>query len=360
MKNKHLLTLTLAISLVASHQAHAFLGAIENADGYTRDNVGANPANQAGINGGVGPEVQTYNAGSGTNTFTAITPGSGKFVNNYGAGNTGNFLGGSGDTTYLAGHQTNDLIGANANVSGGVITAGNKAASFGDGVLAFRTDPRPFNDNQIGPRAAQYSYGVDSQDLSGLNPAAVSSHLITISFVTCVSVSQTAANGGQIMSTVDDANFRGLEMSFGGSATSAGARIAWTDENNLAYYDNATNAWIETTKLFDFHGFEQVNVSINTLDDTWSLSINRGTDGYLVDNILTNVALDNTIGSSFGDIVFTANEDLDGGLAGSANANGLAKTFFDNFAITATAVPEPSTALIAAAGLLGLLRRRRN
>jgi hypothetical protein len=351
------------IVLLVSQEAHAFLNNFEAADGYTLNNIlraNGNILETAVSSGRIGPELNTYNAGSGTATISNITDNTGKFVNNSGGGTKGDITATTvvgqptgfslGDTTYLSAHETGQASGA-------ALPAGY---SLGAQLLAFRTDAKPFADPRDGPHNAQYSYTVDSQDFLGLNPAAVSSHLINISFIACVSVKETKDNGGLVLSTVDNVNFRGLEMSFGGTAAAAGARIGWTDENNLAYFDNATNAWVETNKTFDFMAFDKVSVSINTLTDTWSLVVNRhlNTTAYASETIFSNIALDNIIGANFGNIVFTANEDLDG--AGTTDDNGLAKTFFDSFAMSATAIPEPSNALLTALGAMGwILRRRR-
>jgi hypothetical protein len=73
------------------------------------------------------------------------------------------------------------------------------------------------------------------------------------------------------------------------------------------------------------------------------------------EKVVVDQPLGSTLGSSFGDITFTAIEDKDDGI--EAYKNGLAKTYFDNFAFTV--VPEPSSALLGLLGCLGLLRRRR-
>ena len=94
---------------------------------------------------------------------------------------------------------------------------------------------------------------------------------------------------------------------------------------------------------------------INTLYNTWSLSVNRGLNACATENVVVDQPLGSTLGSSFGDITFTAIEDQDDGTA--ATKNGLAKTYFDNFAFTV--VPDPSGALLGLLGCLGFLRRRR-
>ena len=196
------------------------------------------------------------------------------------------------------------------------------------------------------------AYTVDSIDLNGTSPNTVANRIVALSFYTCVAAHQTSDSGGLIMSTIDNANFRALEMGFGGAAGNA-AQIGWTDENNLAYFNGTS--WIETNLLFDYKGYDQVSLAIDTAANTWSLSVNRGLNGYATENVISNLALFTPLGSSFGDITFTANEDPDDGTA--ATANGLAKTYFDNFAFSV--VPEPSTALLGLLGGLGLLRRRR-
>jgi hypothetical protein len=100
---------------------------------------------------------------------------------------------------------------------------------------------------------------------------------------------------------------------------------------------------------------EQLTLSLDIQYNTWSLSVNRSLNAYAPEVVFSNQALATTIGSSFGDITFTAIEDQDDGI--EANKNGLAKTYFDNFAFTV--VPEPSGALLGLIGCLGFLRRRR-
>jgi hypothetical protein len=220
-------------------------------------------------------------------------------------------------------------------------------------VLAFRTDAKPFDGLDIdGPHNAQYAYTVDSTDLNGTSPATVGSSAITINFYTCVSAYETSDGGGVIMSTTDNANFRSLEMGFGGANGNA-AQIGWTDENNLAYFNGTS--WVETELLFNYQGYDGISLTIDVNADTWSLSVMRSLNAYTTENIFSNQALFTPISNDFGDITFTAYEDQDDGTA--LTKNGLVKTYFDNFAFTV--VPEPSSALIGLLGCLSFLRRRR-
>lgn len=157
------------------------------------------------------------------------------------------------------------------------------------------------------------------------------------------------------MSTFDNADFRGLEMAFGGSNTLPAAQIGWTDENNIAYFDGS--AWQETSLSFDPMSFDGVGILINTLTDTWDLVVERFDNGYVQETVVSGLALANDIDSDFGDITWTVNTDVDD--AGTADDNGLAKTYFDNFTFDVTPVPEPSVALLGVFGLMGLFIRRR-
>ena len=154
------------------------------------------------------------------------------------------------------------------------------------------------------------------------------------------------------MSTTNNANFRSLEMGFGGVNGNA-AQIGWTDENNLAYFNGS--AWVETNLLFDYQAYDKVSLTIDIVTDTWGLAVSRALNGYVTESVFSNQALFTPIDNSFGDITFAAFEDQDDGTA--ATKNGLVKTYFDNFAFTA--VPEPSGAFLGLLGCLGFLRRRR-
>lgn len=343
----------LLLAILGSSEANAALLGFEAANGYSVNDItntdGSVVYEQAGFAGIVGPEVHTYSAGDGNLLHTDVADhNSGKFRNIYGAGKTGDFFNGPdpskyADTTYLAAHAASQS-------SGSVKPVGYVS---GDQVLAFRTDAKPFDGPELdGAHNAKYAYTVDSIDLNGTSPNAIANRVVALSFYTCVSAHQTSDSGGVIMSTIDNANFRALEMGFGGAAGNA-AQIGWTDENNLAYFNGTS--WIETNLLFDYKGYDQVSLAIDTAANTWSLSVNRSLNGYATENVISNQALLTPLGSSFGDITFTANEDQDDGTA--ATKNGLAKTYFDNFAFSV--VPEPSTALLGLLGGLGLLRRRR-
>ena len=304
---------------------------------------------QAGFEGRIGPEVHTYSAGGGTSTHTDVVDNSGKFRNIYGAGSKGDFwdaVGGQADTTYLAAHKSSQSAGS----------ARPAGYDSGSQVLAFRTDAKPFDGPEIdGPHNAKYAYTVDSIDLNGTSPTTVGSSAITLNFYTCVSAHETSDGGHQIMSTTDNANFRSLEMGFGGANGNA-AQIGWTDENNLAYFNGTS--WVETNHLFNYQGYDGVSLTIDVAADTWSLSVMRSlnsTAAYALENVFSNQPLFTPIDNDFGDITFTAYEDQDDGTA--ETKNGLVKTYFDNFAFTV--VPEPSSALIGLLGCLGFLRRRR-
>jgi hypothetical protein len=342
----------LPLLVIASTGANAALLSFEANQGYTVNDVtdASNTSlvyEQAGFETIVGPEVHTYSAGDGNLLHTDVVDNAGKFRNiSANPGSKGDFwdaVGGQADTTYLAAHTARQS-------SGSVRPDGYVS---GDQVLALRSDAKPFDGPEIdGPHDAKYAYTVDSIDLNGTNPNAIGNSIVALSFYTCVSAKQTSDSGGVILSTTDNTNFRALEMGFGGVNGDA-AQIGWTDENNLAYYNGSS--WIETDLLFDYKGYDQVSLSINTLYNTWSLSVNRGLNAYATENVVVDQPLGSTLGSSFGDITFTAIEDQDDGTA--ATKNGLAKTYFDNFAFTV--VPEPSGALLGLLGCLGFLRRRR-
>jgi hypothetical protein len=369
MKSLH--TSLILVSILASSRATAALIGFEAVDGYTVNSIKVDgvTVEAAGLSGAIGPDSHLYSAGSGSAIHKDIADNSGSFRNIYGAGTNGSFFGGSADTTYLSAHQS---LQSASSVRPPSYDAGAQ-------VLAFRTDARPFGDPVDGPHDAKYAYRVDSLDLNGVGPNAVGNKIVTIDFVTCVSILQTIDGGtlladgtrsGTILSTFDNPGFIGLEMGFGGvggvvgdlpgTASGEAARIGWTDENNLAYFNGT--GWVDTGFLFNYKGYDSVSVSIDTGADTWSLAINRSLNStaYARETVFTNQPLLSAIGTSFGDISFRANEDPDTGIdpATSINtANGLSKTYFDNFAFTV--VPEPSSALLGLIGCLGLLRRRR-
>jgi hypothetical protein len=335
----------LALSIMATSEADAALLGFEIKDGYTLLNV--DPDGDFGVEkatyfGTLGPEVHTYDAGKIVALHTDIVDNTGKFRNIYGAGGKGDLGELGGDSTYLVAHASAQSAGSTK--PGGYVA--------GDQVLALRSENQPFGDPYPGNHNAKYAYTVDDVDLNGTDPNAIGNSIVALSFYTCVSANQTTDGGGLILSTIDNPDFRSLEMGFGGANGDA-ARIGWTDENNLAYYNGTS--WVETAFLFDYKGYDKVSLSIDTLANTWSLAVNRSLNAYATEVVVSNQALTTTVGSSFGDITFTAIEDQDDGI--EANKNGLAKTYFDNFAFTV--VPEPSSALLGLLGCLGLLRRRR-
>lgn len=394
--------------------AHAYLGGFELADGYstTPATVPAHVISGAGgdevaPNGNTGAEVHTYNAGNGTSTLTNITNNSGLWQQLYaargaaqtyvfnngggGASSDTNKLGsqdGTGDRAYISTHTLNNLP------SGYYLPTGTTAANLGSALLAVRSEAFGYasgdtvygNPTNEGPNNLRFAYTPDSKDFLGLNPAALTgTEKLSFKFIAKLNIATTDEYNGTPtgllgsgtpadpyrlpLSTVNNTNLRPLEMTFGGTVSGAtiinpAFKIGWTDENNLAYWNGGS--WVETALYFNYKGFDEVTIDMNLATDKFDLRVRRHDNGYVQETAATNLSFANVIGTNFGVIGFETFEDPDSfnaaspTLAQARTANGVPKTYIENFVFTA--VPEPSSyGLINLGFLVGLiaLRRRR-
>ncbi len=198
---------------------------------------------------------------------------------------------------------------------------------------------------------------------------AVSSHAATIAWNFTGNVRTASTNDFGSGITTSNYTISGLGLDPGGMINSERAATRFKNGSDTHTFSIIipNGVSVNLTNLsFDFgHSISQGNGSANTAHN-WSLSsiTNGGASVTTSGNGPTmaagtrstnfNLALTGLTGETNTTITFTL---LDNTLAENNNTN---RTFFDNVTITGTVVPEPSTALLGALGLLALLRRRRN
>lgn len=205
------------------------------------------------------------------------------------------------------------------------------------------------NDNP----ASNYRFSYDFQpvDLGGLNPASLGSARIAIAFDVCSTVAQNSqtANGAAMMT-----------MRFGGSATAPGVSLGFSDANKLMF-SNAAGVLTEFTGYtLNGSGWDRVTLELDFASDTYDLSVasmtGNGISGsstytpVTTYSVVTGMPFTNAL-ASMTKLRFETFTDPEDGM-------GWHKMFLDNF--TASAVPEPTAAGLAAVAALGLPRRRRS
>jgi len=172
------------------------------------------------------------------------------------------------------------------------------------------------------------------------------------------------AGGSTLVNPGDQANTANISISawtdedadgvtsFGGNPGEAIADTGWDDGNAFLF-----SITVDPGFSMDLTGFSFDDDASSTGPDTWELLINGNSVGTGTPG--TNVSTSNQSGAlALSGLTGTVNFELDG--TGASSSGGTYR--IDNFQLTGSVVPEPSTyAAIAGALVLGLavLRRRR-
>lgn len=329
--------LCVALMLASSAPAWAGLGGFENLDGYHVSANGSILSNQDLVTAGemtiggalptaeyyyqdivtlapdirFGPDLSRYNAGqySGLGGAIDIADNSGLWTSVYGGRLVEDSLGGPWDgwgTDYAS--------------------ASTLKAHTGTQSLALRAT----DDSVI------YGYTLDSSDTP------VNSGRLALSFWATPSALDNTYTG----------NVFGL--AFQDHLGNSLFEVGYTGDNLLQYRLGGQLAWTTTTAMLGDTGWSQLSLVLDTNLDTASLSF-LGFDDALgtltgTQNLLGNLSL-GMDATDLSALSFT----LQGGYLDAASLNDT--HYIDDFSVAA--VPEPSSACLAAIGLLWRVRRRR-
>lgn len=265
-----------------------------------------------------GPDVSRYNAGQyGTNNG-----GSG--------GNAVDLADNTGIWTALAGGRL-AVDNSNGSTPLNFITAHGGPAYSGSDFLAIRA----IDELLI------YNYSVDSRDFSGISPLSISDGVYDVGFWFCPG--QVISPGGS------SANIFGLNFQDG--VGTSGFGFGYNGQGQIQFDLGGAGTWSTSAVTVGANDWSYASMQFNTGTDTVSMTITPWDD------------LSSSLGSA---VQILSNQAMTADMGAFQNMNwrlnaGMDKNFFDNFSMTATPVPEPGGALLAAmAGLrLCFIRRRR-
>ncbi|TWT45401.1 hypothetical protein RAS1_18240 [Phycisphaerae bacterium RAS1] len=192
------------------------------------------------------------------------------------------------------------------------------------------------NDSPSGTGPLKYDYALDSYDFGGTNPATVTSGTLITEFY-YLSDPGVAPQPG----TPPQDKFR---LKFKDSLGNVGVEWGYGRDNEVYWRANNGGNWSYTGLYADPGDWDGVRMSIDLGADTFMLEY------YDVSTSLwtTLAAAGTPLGTALQDLThlgWEMEDNVVGGLGG--------KNFFDDFSVT----PEPSTLVLAAAGLLVIRRR---
>lgn len=211
------------------------------------------------------------------------------------------------------------------------------------------------NDSQ--PDSYRFSYNFESSDLNGLNPSLITAGKLTMSFDVCSTVNQNS-------STADGVAM--LTMGFGGTATTPGLQLGFSDSNYLMYSDSSGNLTEFTGLTLNAMGWDRVELTMDFDANTYDLSVTNLVGSGASSSLALGTTYNIVSGQGFitplaalENLWFETNTDPEDG-----DNMGWHKMFLDNFDAVRSAdarpVPEPSTlAMFAIFGMIFYGWRRR-
>jgi hypothetical protein len=298
------------IALVAPATSWGYLGGFEDEDGYNNDYITSG-----------GP------FGLGATSY---------FLNRYNAGVYGTSNGGPGGTPAQI-PQNSGLwqqldgtpMAGNRYVLGHAPTVGATAYA-GSSMLGIR------NQNPSAQVPLDVRYHMDSRDFNGTSPLLTGGSLIEWELRACPD-NPSSLNSDQ---------YAIFYWTFRDAAGDAGLLLGWNDANKVIYKLPSQSSWTVTSHILDHEHYDRFNVSLDLMNDKWSLSV---LDFSEMD-LLVPLVSDAPLASAMSDFSM-----LDWHLEYNQ-----AKSFYDKSIFTVTPLPEPTSLLLASAVALGCgLRRRR-
>lgn len=317
--------LTLVVCLGVATPTQARLGSFVPADGYAVQsgdirgdvsyyNSGAHGANAGG---GVGPTTIVADSG----LWKVIGPAGGYFASPIDR------------AAFVA--QGVPYSAAFANAIGAYAVGGHFGGRTDNFNLALR------NDTPLGTGPMVHEYSLDQYDL-GVTPASITSGPLSMGFYFC-------PNPGDTLNPSPDGSAGNkFTLSLVDSVGNIGLQWGYLRDNSVVWRVSPSNPWTATAFVADQSNWDGLKIDLDLTGDTF------GVDYYDVSvNSWTNLVPAGTaMGQAMGDFT-TLRWQLEDGL----NAGPLlGKNFFDDFSFSA--VPEPSTALLAALALVAVRIRR--
>ena len=202
------------------------------------------------------------------------------------------------------------------------------------------------NDNGP-PSAYQFSYNFEAFDLGGVSPGAVAGQRIRIDF----DLNGYFGTGATTTAPM-------LVMAFGGTRTSPGMRLAFSNQNKYMY-SNASGALVESSTLVNSGWWSRVGLTLDFATATYDLEVSTMTgNGMLASNTWTVVNTTSIVTAMpFANTITTMNTLWWDVNVDPFNGAGLSKNLFDHF--SGAVVPAPGAGALLLAGGLAAARRRR-
>ena len=197
----------------------------------------------------------------------------------------------------------------------------------------------------------QFSYDVQSVDVAGLNPAAMGSNILVLTFDVCA---VTAQNSGQ------DDNATMFRMDFGGTRANPGMTLGFSDANKLMWSDAAGTLHEYNGYTLNQGGWDRVSLKLDFGNDTYDLVVEQMTgDGINASNTYTPINSFNVVsGQSFTNPLSSLTKLYFETFTDPEDGGGWHKLFLDNFD-SMLMIPEPASGLLLVFGSLGLFVVRR-
>jgi hypothetical protein len=299
----------LALSLVFTTSAHAYLGGFEAADGYAPflNDVATFNAGQYGANAGGG-------------VFMAIPPNTGLWKKLQGplvpaVGTTGNYA-------YATGHQYYDRT--------------NPGFPNLDQALVITT-----NADGWGAGSQEYSYDVDTYDLGGVNPATTGGNVLMISFWSCSWLPGSGEPGGGL-----GAGTIANTISFYDSSGNLGFAVGGIQPGTTTDFA-ATNvgSWVQSGVSVGTNTYHRWDIMLDLGAQTVSIDI---FESAVLTPLVVNAPLINPM-NDFSEMRFLS-------APGISNYKVWA---LDDFTMKVNPVPEPCSVALATLAVGGLAMRRR-
>ena len=306
LMKSHATHLLILQGMLFASTAHAYLGGFENVDGYAPF-----------LN-----DVANYNAGqygpnAGGGVFTPIAPNTGLWKKLQGPlVPTWGTLG----PAYATGHQYYDRT--------------NYGFPNLDQALIITTNADGWN---AGPQ--EYSYSLDTYDLGGVNPASTGGDIVQISFWACVLLHGTGEGGGLGPGTIGDT------ISFYDSSGNHGFSIGYKQPGTTTDFA-ATNvgSWSPSSVAINPSAYHRWDITLDLNLQTVSIDI---FEASVLTPLVTNAPLITPM-NNFTEMRFLS----------TPGVNNAKIWALDDFGMTVRTIPEPSSIIFTAMGLLGLCLRR--
>ena len=299
----------LVLTLTLTNKTYAYLGGFESVDGYASflNDVATFNAGQYGANAGGGSYVNIPdNTGLWQKLQGPLVPAT---------GTTGNYA-------YATGHQYYDRT--------------NPGFPNLDQALVITT-----NADGWGAGSQEYSYDVDSYDLGGINPATTGGDVINISFWSCSWIPGSGEAGGGL-----GAGTIANTISFYDSSGNLGFAVGGIQPGTTTDYA-ATNvgSWVQSGVSVGTNTYHRWDVTLDLNLQTVSIDV---FESAVLTPLVVNAPLINTM-NDFSELRFLS-------APGVSNYKVWA---LDDFTMSVQRVPEPSSSLLVASGMIGLVLRRR-